>query len=370
MAKVYLEDSILTNIANSIRAKNGETITYKPQEMPTAIDNIETGGSGGVEICSDFAYGYSRYGNLIDLINAMREKKNSIPNVCFDLTKCFYNVSFTNDDIQLLKNNKDLFDNVVSYNNLLYGVTSISSVAEDMGNPIFTVNSSVINTSYMFYNCSSLNTLDVSNWDTSNIIEMSYMFYGCKALTILDVSNWNTSNFRIMNNMFYNCTGLTTLDVSNWDASNFGNTSYMFYNCTGLTTLDLSNWDAPNIGNVTTMFGKCSNLSSLKLGVNFKPNTSSLGMFDTSNYNNLDFTMDGNTNFSSYPGKSILYLNNIWRSSSTTEKNLFKKFANGIGTCDSSYNRTITIKNTLYNSLSDSDKAILTNKGYTLSYVS
>ena len=34
----------------------------------------------------------------------------------------------------------------------------------------------VVNMSYMFFNCNSLSTLDVSNWDTSNVTIMSYMF--------------------------------------------------------------------------------------------------------------------------------------------------------------------------------------------------
>ena len=45
MSKVYLEDTNLTNIANAIRSKNGETTTYKPSEMATAIENLPSGGT-------------------------------------------------------------------------------------------------------------------------------------------------------------------------------------------------------------------------------------------------------------------------------------------------------------------------------------
>lgn len=45
MPKVLVSDKNLTNIANAIREKNGETTTYKPSEMATAIQNISSGGS-------------------------------------------------------------------------------------------------------------------------------------------------------------------------------------------------------------------------------------------------------------------------------------------------------------------------------------
>ena len=44
MAKVLVTDTNLTNIANAIRGKNGETTSYKIDEMASAIENIETGG--------------------------------------------------------------------------------------------------------------------------------------------------------------------------------------------------------------------------------------------------------------------------------------------------------------------------------------
>ena len=45
MSKVLVNETSLSGIANSIRAKNGTTDTYKPSEMPAAIDAIQTGGT-------------------------------------------------------------------------------------------------------------------------------------------------------------------------------------------------------------------------------------------------------------------------------------------------------------------------------------
>ena len=47
--------------------------------------------------------------------------------------------------------------------------------------------------------------------DTSEITSMSGMFYGCSSLTSLDLSNFDTSAVTDMGYMFHNCTSLTNL---------------------------------------------------------------------------------------------------------------------------------------------------------------
>ena len=49
--------------------------------------------------------------------------------------------------------------------------------------------------SYMFYNCSSLTSLDLSNFNTINVKDMSGMFSFCSSLTYLNLFNFNTNNF-------------------------------------------------------------------------------------------------------------------------------------------------------------------------------
>ena len=39
------------------------------------------------------------------------------------------------------------------------------------------------NTSYMFCGCSSLTSINFSNFNTRNVINMNYMFQGCASLT-------------------------------------------------------------------------------------------------------------------------------------------------------------------------------------------
>lgn len=64
MAIVTVNDSTLTDIADSIRAKLGVQTTYKPSEMPDAIDSISGGGitpTGTIQITSNNTYDVTQY---------------------------------------------------------------------------------------------------------------------------------------------------------------------------------------------------------------------------------------------------------------------------------------------------------------------
>ena len=117
----------------------------------------------------------------------------------------------------------------------------------------------------MFYGCSSLASVDLSGFDTSQVTNMRSMFNGCSSLTTLDLSGFDTSQVTNMGNMFYNCSGLTNLDLSGFDTSQVTNMSGMFYNCSGLTNLDLSGLDTSKVTSMGGMFGGCSSLRLLAI---------------------------------------------------------------------------------------------------------
>ena len=138
----------------------------------------------------------------------------------------------------------------------------------------------------MFDGCNNLTSLDVSSFDTSKVTNMSAMFDGCNNLTSLNVSSFNTSNVTTMAGMFYNCKKLTELDVSGFDTSNVTSMYYMFLGCNSLTSLDLSNFNTSNVTTMTSMFEGCSSLTSLDVS-NFDTSKVAYmtGMFE--NCNNL-----------------------------------------------------------------------------------
>ena len=87
----------------------------------------------------------------------------------------------------------------------------------------------------MFEDCTKLESLDLSNFNTEKVMYMSNMFYNCSALTSLDLRKFNTAKVTEMNNMFYNCSALTTIFASDKFVTDLVTSSVdMFSGCKNL----------------------------------------------------------------------------------------------------------------------------------------
>ena len=60
----------------------------------------------------------------------------------------------------------------------------------------------------MFRECSSLKSIDLSSFNTTNVNDMSGMFRECSSLKSIDLSSFNTTNVNNMSYMFYECSSL------------------------------------------------------------------------------------------------------------------------------------------------------------------
>ena len=147
---------------------------------------------------------------------------------------------------------------VTNMDNIFYGCSCLSELDVANWNT-----ENVTQMSAMFYKCSSLSTLNVANWKTDKVTGMGVMFGQCFSLKSLDVSNWNTAKVSSMNDMFYQCANLKFLDVSNWNTGNVVDMNRMFYSCSNLTTLDVSNWNTAKVTGMNNMFYSCSSLTTL-----------------------------------------------------------------------------------------------------------
>ena len=94
----------------------------------------------------------------------------------------------------------------------------------------------------MFIDCSSLTSLNLSNFDTSKVNSMNYMFRGCISLTSLILFNFNTSKVTMMDSMFKDCLSLTSLNLSNFDTSKVISMNSIFSGCYNLEYINLNNF--------------------------------------------------------------------------------------------------------------------------------
>lgn len=188
MPKVLVNEENLTNIANAIREKNGETTTYKPGDMATAIQEI----SGGKYAPRHISFYRCPLKNI-------------------------------NDDLSNLDTS-----NVISMESM-FEYSSISTL--DVSN--FDTRN-VTTMKGMFSYASSLTSLDISNFDTSKVTEIDKMFSNNKKLTSLKLPSINGKLIKTLNTVFYDTRELVTLNLGHWDLSNVSEMSSPFYNMSKL----------------------------------------------------------------------------------------------------------------------------------------
>lgn len=159
------------------------------------------------------------------------------------------------DDIDISPTNSYGFSHMFNGCSNLVSIEGLEHLA--------TQNSTAFNS--MFYNCESLQAIDLSSFDTSNSVEFTRMFYGCSNLENLDVSQFDTSKALYLNDMFAYCRKITKLDVSHFNTSKATTFENMFYSCNSLLELDVTNFDTGNCKNFSMMFSGLSKIDNLNL---------------------------------------------------------------------------------------------------------
>ena len=323
-------------------------------------------------------------------------------------------------DIETNRNNPDfkycpMFDtsNMTSMDNMFSYCESLASIPQ-------LNTSNVTNMNNMFLNCKSLITipqLNTSNvtymksmfarcnglttipqLDTSKVTDMSYMFQNCPSLT--SIPQLNTSNVTNMNNMFEDCTslasipqldthsvtkmnsmfgGCTSLDtIPQIDTSNVTDMDNMFYECSSLTTIPILN--TSNVTRMTSMFYYCTSLTSIpqldtsKVTNTYSMFTSCTSLTSVSRLDATSLTTASNmfgydfsplNKFTTFGGLTNLKVNlDLSPCKSLTKESLLNVFNEAADVTASP--KKMTLGSTNLAKLTDADKAIATNKGWTL----
>ena len=175
---------------------------------------------------------------------------------------------------------------------------------------------------YLFYKYNGTNVDDLISYsDTANVTNMEYMFYNCENLTTIPLLD--TSKVTNMKYMFQNCKSLTTIPqliLAN-NVSMYG----MFYGCSNLTTIPRI--DASAVSTFAFAFDSCTSLTSL-------------GLYD--------------------------FRKSIAIHTTGLEHDALVAVLNQAGIPADPSNARITIGSAKLALLSDEEKAIATNKGWTL----
>jgi len=169
-------------------------------------------------------------------------------------------------------------------------------------------------TNHMFYSCTSLTNLNLSNFKTQNVINMGLMFSCCNSLTSLNLSNFNTQNVTDMHDMFSGCNSLKDLNLSNFNTQNVTDMSGMFFDCKSLTSLKLSNFKTQNVEKFYSMFSGCSSLKELDLSnFNIENATHMQGMF-------YECTSLKKLNLSNFNAKKAIYMKSMFYGCNSLKK--------------------------------------------------
>lgn len=87
----------------------------------------------------------------------------------------------------------------------------------------------------LFYNCSSLKSVNFNTASNHPLSNCASMFYNCKQLESLDLSMFNLTSVTDTSNMFRNIDSVATLDLSGFSSSSVTELSNMFGHTGGVT---------------------------------------------------------------------------------------------------------------------------------------
>ena len=230
----------------------------------------------------------------------------------------------------------------------------------------FTATSDVTEMTYMFKGCSKLTSVPL--FDTSKVTNVYEMFGDCSRLT--SVPLFNTSNVTRMTYMFGDCSSLTSVPLFN--TSNVTAMNLMFNGCSSLTSIPLL--DTSNVTDMQFMFGHCSSLTSIpsfdvskatRMDYMFNdcPSLTSIPSFDVSKVTSMDYM------FSDCSSLETIHMINIGADLDISSSTKFTREAllEIIGNLKTvTTTKRLTMGSTNLAKLTEEDKAIATNKGWSL----
>lgn len=248
--KALITQSLLTDIADAIRATNGSTDEYTPAAMATAIAAIPTGGGGGSP------------------------------------TPCRYSIS-SNGEAVLLNGSINFpgIKSVPAYAlyHLLYWAKATSISFPDLE-------------TVADYGCNGLNDANTASAFPTNVLTsisfpklktiggdgFSYAFRNQNQLLDAAFPELTTLDARAFNNTFYKCSSLRSVTFPKLQTT--GNAAFTgcFNTCTGLTSISFPALTSPNSNTFSSScFTGCSNLTAFHFRADMQTTVEAMSSYNT-----------------------------------------------------------------------------------------
>ena len=262
---LFLKNPINEYIENNIKKKKKTNIIYEAKE------NIK---------------------NEINIVLKV-DKKDINKNIYFldnnDYKDDKKKISFNKHILELNESNVDIYINDIKHKFQKY----FEPIKDGEYNIKLKFKEFIVNCSYMFFCCSNIISIDLSEFYSNDINNMNHMFYWCKNLKKINLTNLNTQNVIDMSNLFQFCENLINLDLSSFNTKKVENMCCMFHNCKNLEVIKFSSsFDTINVRNINQMFFNCNNLTNINLLSFNTQNVKNMSQmfFDCNKLKNLDLS--------------------------------------------------------------------------------
>lgn len=197
----------------------------------------------------------------------------------------------------------------------------------------------------MFLNCSNLQK--IPSLDTSQVTNMDSMFYNCSSLR--KIPNIDTSKVTNTIGMFSNCNNLK--EIPAFDLSKVTGMNYMFSNCSNLRKIPALN--TISVTNIETLFSNCYGLQELN-GLNFNSIT------------NANYAFGECLNLTKVQINGTIKTNLSFASSSKLSHSSLINIINALEDLTGKTTQVLTLGSANLAKLTEEEKAIATNKNWTL----
>ena len=120
-----------------------------------------------------------------------------------------------------------------------------------------------VDSSGLFCNMTVLTEVNTGNLNTGRTENFFEAFRYCSSLQSIDASDWDVSSLKTAESMFRECTSLVSADCSGWNAKSLNSVRYMFGLNKKLKTVNVTGWNTPVLTDASNMFREDNQLQSI-----------------------------------------------------------------------------------------------------------